>query len=205
VDTLLPFAGVATLIVVSPGPDLMLVTRSVLAGGRHAGLLTAAGIALGSTMWAMAAVAGLATLLSASPDLLTIIRWLGAGYLAWIGVRTLRSARTATIRAQGESMRVDQSWTGPFQTGLISNALHPGQIIFYTSILPQFIDPARDPTRQAIVLGAVFAAIVLTWFSTYAVLVSKLRMQLWNRLAPRLTLVAGAVLIGLAARLVVRL
>lgn len=203
-DTLLPFAGLAALIVVSPGPDLMLVSRSVLAGGRRAGLATAAGITTGTAVWAMAAAAGLATLLSASPDLLTIIRWLGAGYLAWIGVRALRGAGALASLAQGATTS-DPSWAGPFRTGLISNLFHPGQIVFYTSMLPQFIEPSRDPTQQAIVLGVVFAAIVLSWFSTFTVLVSRLPMQRWEWAAPRLTRVTGVVLIGLAARLAARL
>lgn len=200
---MLPFVGLAALIVLTPGPDLMLVTRSVLAAGRRAGLLTALGIAAGAALWALAATAGLATLLSASPDLLVIIRLLGAGYLGWLGLQALLGARSEAPAAIDDS-RARRSPGEPFRAGLISNLLHPGQIVFYTSLLPQFIDPAGDPAPQVLMLGTVFVAIVLAWFSTYAVLASSVRLRGWERLAPVLTRVTGVVLIGFAVRLAVR-
>ena len=72
-------------------------------------------------------------------------------------------------------------------------------------MLPQFIEPARDPAPQVLALGAVFVAIVLTWFSTYAVPLSRVGMERWDAIAPRLTQVTGVVLIGLAARMAARL
>lgn len=203
-ETLLPFAGVAAIIVMTPGPDLMLVTRSVLAGGRRAGLLSALGIATGSAAWALAAAAGLATLLSASPEILGVIRWLGAGYLVWIGVRTLLKPAPRLADA-GEISATQQSRVEPFRIGLVSNLLHPGQVIFYTSMMPQFIDPAGDATQQALLLGAVFAAIVVAWFSTYAVLASTMRPQRWDAITPILTRITGVVLIAFAVRLAARL
>ena len=201
---MLPFVGLAALIVLTPGPDLMLVTRSVLAAGRRAGLLTAFGIAAGAALWALAATAGLATLLSASPDLLVIIRLLGAGYLGWLGLQALLGARSEAPAAAINDSRARRSPGEPFRAGLISNLLHPGQIVFYTSLLPQFIDPAGDPAPQVLTLGTVFVAIVLAWFSTYAVLASCVRLRGWERLAPLLTRVTGVVLIGFAVRLAVR-
>lgn len=204
-DSLLPFAGLAALIVVTPGPDLMLVTRSVLAGGRRAGVLTSLGIASGSAAWALAAAAGLATLLGASPDLLALVRWLGAGYLAWIGIRALSTRVAPMTPTPGDIQLAHRGRMEPFRTGLISNLLHPGQIIFYTSMMPQFIDPAGEPALEALALGAVFVGILLAWFSTFAVLASKLKPLRWERLAPALTRVTGIVLIGFAVRLVARL
>ncbi len=203
-ETLVPFAGLAALIVLTPGPDLMLVTRSVLAGRRRAGVLTALGIATGAAAWALAATAGLATLLAASPDLLGVIRLLGAGYLGWIGLRALLSAASATMLDLDSAPPQRRSWTEPYRTGLITNLLHPGQVVFYTSLLPQFIDPAGDPTLQVLRLGAVFVTIVLVWFVAYAVVASSVRAPRWDRLAPALTRVTGVVLIGFAIRLAVR-
>ncbi|MDQ3554641.1 MAG: LysE family translocator [Chloroflexota bacterium] len=204
-ETLLTFAGLALLIVVMPGPDFMLVTRSVLTGGRRAGVLAALGIAAGSAAWALAAAAGLATLLSASPDLLGAIRWLGAGYLAWIGIRAITAPAPVMDRGSTRLPLRRWSWTEHFRTGMISNLLHPGQVIFYTSMLPQFIDPAGDTTVQVLVLGAVFATIVLTWFATYAVLASTLRPRIWDRITPALSRITGVVLIGFAVRSAARL
>jgi len=202
-DSIVAFIGVSVLIIVAPGPDLVLVTRSVLAGGRRAGLLTALGIGTGSATWALIAAGGLATVLAASPNLLSVIRWLGAIYLAWLGVRALigpSDDRTAAGERRGAYLR-----GGPYRTGLLGNLLHPGQVVFYTSILPQFIDPAGSTVVQAVGLGALFALIALAWFSTYAIVASALRLRRWERASPVLTRVTGIVLVAFAVRLAARL
>ena len=147
------------------------------------------------------AAAGLAAVLTANPGLFTLIRWLGAGFLAWLGIRALAGARTAGDGAGDRSASLPGS--GAFQTGLI-NMLHPGQVVFYTSVLPQFIDPARDMASQAVVLGAVFVGIVLVWFATYAALLS--RLPIWGLVgtARQLSRLTGIALLGLAASLVLR-
>ena len=200
-DSLLPFAGVSALIVLTPGPDLMLVTRNVLAAGRRSGVLTALGITTGSAVWAVAAAGGLAALFKASLDLLVAIRWLGAGYLAWIGIRALVTlGGTTTPRAGGGPLRA-RSGTEPFRMGLINNLLHPGQVVFYAGLLPQFIDKGANPTAQALGLGVVFVAIVLSWFVTYAILASNLRSRRLDIFAPAMTRITGLILIGFAVRL----
>ncbi len=207
-DQLVAFAAVAALVILLPGPDLVLVTRSVLAGGRRAGLLTALGIATGSATWALAAAVGLAALLAAAPDLLSLVRWLGAGYLAWLGARSLLGPGRAPTEAGDESpsgQRRHRSWTGPYRIGIISNLLHPGQAVFYTSMLPQFIDPTRDPTPQALLLGGVFVCLALGWFSLYAVLAAVVPLARWDAVGPVLQRVTGVVLVGFALRLALRL
>jgi len=204
-DSLLPFIGLALLVVLTPGPDLALVTRSVLAGGRRAGLLTALGVAAGAATWALAAAAGLAALLAAAPPVLELIRWLGAGYLAWLGVRALVRPAAAAVDADDPAGTPRRSGMASFRMGLFGNLLHPGQVVFYTSLLPQFLDPAREPTAEILFLGAVFAAIVLAWFTTYAVLAASIRTPRWERVAPVLTRITGIVLLGFAVRLATRL
>lgn len=203
-ETLLPFAAVALLIVVTPGPDMALVTRSVLSGGRRDALLTALGIGIGAAAWAAAAVIGLAALLSTAPELLAAIRWVGAGYLLWLGIRALLAPPTSPPVTDGESPASGRPSLEPFRIGLISNLLHPGQVVFYTSMLPQFIDPSAAPMPQVILLGALFATIVLAWFTAYALLASAIRIGRWPRLAPLLSRLTGLVLIGLAIRLAAR-
>lgn len=201
---MLPFAAVALLVVVTPGPDMALVTRSVLSGGRRDGLLTAVGIGIGAAAWAGAAVVGLAALLSAAPVLLTFIRWVGAGYLLWLGIRALILPPAPMPLTDGASPSTSRPWPEPLRIGLISNLLHPGQVVFYTSMLPQFIDPAAEPMPQVVLLGALFVAIVLAWFAAYAALASAVRLDRWPRLAPLLSRLTGVVLIALAIRLAAR-
>lgn len=199
-DVLLPFAALALLIVMTPGPDLALVTRAVLAGGRRDGILTALGIGSGAVLWAAAAALGLATLLSAAPQSLDAIRWLGAGYLAWLGVGAIRRPASMALSPAVEP-RAARAWVRPFRVGLVSNLLHPGQVVFYTSMLPQFIDPEGDATLQALRLGGLFVAIVVIWFTGYALVASALRIGRWPSLAVILSRVTGIVLIGFAIRL----
>lgn len=200
-DSLPAFAAVAVLLVVAPGPDFALVTGAVLGGGRRDGVLAALGIATGAAGWALAAVIGLAALLAAAPELLGGIRILGAAYLAWLGVRALLRPNRPTTAAG----RRAGSWSSPYRAGMISNLFHPGQAVFYTSMLPQFIDPAADPTLQVMWLGAVFAAIVLGWFTLYALLASAVRIGRWRSASALLSRVTGLVLIGFAIRLAARL
>ncbi len=200
-DSLPAFAAVAILLVVAPGPDFALVTGAVLGGGRRDGVLAALGIATGAAGWALAAVVGLAALLAAAPELLDGIRILGAAYLVWLGVRALlrpNRPMTAAGRRAG-------SWSSPYRAGLISNLFHPGQAVFYTSMLPQFIDPTRDPTPQALLLGGVFVCLALGWFSLYAVLAAVVPLARWDAVGPVLQRVTGVVLVGFALRLALRL
>lgn len=205
-DQLVAFAAVAALVILLPGPDLVLVTRSVLGGGRRAGLLTALGVATGSATWALAAAVGLAALLAAAPDLLNLVRWLGAAYLAWLGLRSILGSPEALGAAPAVLDRGwHRSWTAPYRVGIISNLLHPGQAVFYTSMLPQFIDPAGDPTAQALLLGAVFVGLALSWFSLYALLAASAPLARWSAISPILGRVTGVVLVGFALRLALRL
>jgi threonine/homoserine/homoserine lactone efflux protein len=141
---------------------------------------------------------------TAAPELLTLIRWFGAAYLLWLGIRALLLPPVAVSVTDAGSPAMHRPWQGPLRIGFISNLLHPGQVVFYTSMLPQFIDPAADPTAQVIVLGAVFVAMVLSWFTAYALVASAIRIGRWRRLTPLLTRVTGVVLIGFAIRVAAR-
>ena len=203
-ETVPGFVGFAALVVMSPGPDLMLVTRSVLGSGRRGGLLTALGVATGSAAWALAAAVGLVALLSASPEVLGLTRWLGAGYLAWIGLRAIMARAASDGVGPASATPAGRSWVGPFRVGVFGNVLHPGQAVFYTSMLPQFVDPAQPAAPQLLLLGGLFVAIVLTWFSIYAVMAGGMRPGRWLRIAPILNRITGVVLIGFAVKLVTR-
>lgn len=195
-DSLLPFAAVAFVVVASPGPDLALVTRSVLVDGRRGGLLTALGIASGSATWAVAATVGLVSLLS-SPAMVTTVRWLGAGFLAYLGLRAVMRPPTADATGSAPG-------AAPYRTGLVGNLLHPGQIVLYTGLLPPFMDPASAVAGQALRLGGLFAAIALAWFSAYALVVSSVPLRRWRSAIPVLSRLTGATLVGFAVVLVAR-
>lgn len=199
---LLAFAGTATLIVISPGPDLAMVLRGALGGSRQDGILIGLGIAVGSAVWAAGAAVGLATVMTAFPAIVTAIRWFGAAYLAWLGVRTLLATRSFPSQCGEQAAApVRRSAASSFRTGLAGNLLHPGQVFFFSSMLPQFVDPTGDPGPQVLVLGCVFVAIVLVWFSGVAVIAAGMRRDRWGKMGPVLARISGVVFIGFAVRL----
>jgi threonine/homoserine/homoserine lactone efflux protein len=223
--TLAAFALAATLLILSPGPDSMLVLRSALRGGRRAGWVTGAGILSGLLVWATAAAFGLSALLRASATGYDILRVLGACYLAWLGVTSLglfrRSRRAALAVATAPaadiaaaadaasepdtSLPAGAQGTGygpAYLSGLVCNLLNPKIGVFFIAFLPGFI-PARSAVpAMSFGLGFWFVAETAIWLATLAWLaergVSWLRRPVVERRLERFT---GVVLLGFAVRL----
>jgi threonine/homoserine/homoserine lactone efflux protein len=150
---LLLFAGAGLLLNVTPGPDLLYILGRSVSQGRQAGLLSALGIGAGCLFHVTAAALGVSALVLAVPVAYDVVRWAGALYLVWLGVKALRS--------QGSSLEVQaMAATSPrriFMQGVITNALNPKVALFFLAFLPQFADPTRGPLApQLLLLGAIF-------------------------------------------------
>jgi threonine/homoserine/homoserine lactone efflux protein len=203
---LLPFVSVALLLVITPGPDMAMVTRSAVRLGRYAALLTAAGIETGLFVWTAASVAGLAAVLAASSTAYTVVRLAGAAYLLYLGGRTLLSLRAnAPQRAveSSEHSALHRIYKGtPFQQGLVSNLLNPKIAVFFTSFIPQFVEPGPNAVRDSVVLAAIFIGMGAAWLSAYALVATRLSSALRrNRVRRTLDAITGTVLMGLGLRL----
>ncbi|MEU4195429.1 LysE family translocator [Kribbella sp. NPDC026611] len=198
------FVLAALVLIMIPGPDQALITRNSLAGGRRGGLLTMVGGALGLTVHASAAALGLSALLLASARAFAVLKIVGAIYLLWLGVQTLRTAARTRRAAQEE-----QTPTAPrrprayVRQGFLANALNPKVALFFVTFLPQFLTGDAGSTRaEALVLSAIFAALYLSWFSLYVAAISRLvRWLLRPAIKSRIERVTGAVLLAVAARL----
>jgi threonine/homoserine/homoserine lactone efflux protein len=197
------FLAVSVLLIVAPGPDMVLVARNTLRGGRRAGIATGIGVTVGLLLWTVAASLGLAALLRASEPAFLALKIVGSLYLVYLGVRSLWDALRHTD-ADGLRVRSDhrRSSKVALREGLISNLGNPKIAVFFTSFLPQFA-PGRHPSFFALlILGLLFGAIGLAWLTVYSVLVARagdvLRRSRIRRALDGLT---GAVLIGLGARL----
>jgi threonine/homoserine/homoserine lactone efflux protein len=197
VGPLLAFVAVAAVVIATPGQDTALTIRNTLVGGRRAGIRTAAGVAAGQTLWALATSFGLAALLAASEPLFLAIRLAGAAYLVWLGVHALW---TAVRRRADEAMVARRG--SPFRQGLLSNLGNAKMAVFFTSLLPQF---GGTSFGALLGLGLLFACLTLTWLSLYAVLVARAGDTL-RRCAVRRTLDAltGSVLVALGMRVAAR-
>jgi threonine/homoserine/homoserine lactone efflux protein len=200
------FFGVSAVVIITPRPDTALTIRNTLFGGRRAGVFTAAGVSSGQATWALAAAAGIATLLKAAEPVYAGIRLAGAAYLIFLGVQSV----LAGIARVPEPVAVP-AVAGPprlpppvaLRQGLISNITNPKMAIFFTSLLPQFVSRRDSPFLGLLGLGFVFSTMTLLWLTAYAFTVAKTGDVL-RRPAVRRTveLITGIALVGLAARII---
>ena len=189
------FATAAVILLLIPGPAVLYIVNRSVSDGRKAGLASASGLALGNLVHALAAAVGLSAVLATSAAAFNAVKWLGAGYLIFVGVRTLLTTPTVIDTEQPEV-----SAKRAFTQGIVVNILNPKVALFFLSFLPQFIHPDQGrPAVQALVLGLVFVLIGFCTDSTYSLLASGLRdVLLRGRALPFVRRwVAGTVFIGL--------
>lgn len=196
---LLAFIGIATILTITPGPDMALVAKVVFGRGRAAGWLTSLGAVTGHLFWGTASALGVATILNASASLYTILRLAGAAYLIWLGMRSLffhKNFHEETV-ASPQTNKI-----GAYRQGLINNLLNPKMGVFYTTLLPQFISPGQSVFLLSILLAAIFALIVAIWLTIYVVMLSR-ASAFFHRSSVRHAMerITGIVLIGLGIRL----
>lgn len=189
------FAVASLALLLIPGPAVIYILNRSVADGREVGLAAVAGLELGNLVHVLAASAGLSAVLATSATAFNVVKWLGAGYLIFVGLRTLMTAPT-TIEGPGGSMSRRRS----FLQGIVVNTLNPKVALFFLSYLPQFIDGDHGAAwSQALVLGVIFVIIGCITDGSYALMASALRTVLVNgRSLPFVQrYVAGSVFIGL--------
>jgi threonine/homoserine/homoserine lactone efflux protein len=171
----LVFVGVSAIVIVLPGPDTVVVTRNLLLHGRRAALASSFGVAGGLSVWTLAAAIGIASLLKASAVAFTVLKLGGAAYLIWLGVQAFRTARHPIEGAPVDdgASRGNRPTPGiltGFRQGMLSDLANPKIGIFFTSLLPQFIDTGRPVLLPSLILGAVFVAMTIAWLAIYCLL-----------------------------------
>jgi threonine/homoserine/homoserine lactone efflux protein len=196
--TLLVFALAASVLVAIPGPNhIYIVTRSI-AQGRRIGLASAFGVETGTLVHISAATVGLSALVASSAVAFDTLRYAGAAYLAYLGIRAL--LRDDAIELDG--LAAPPSARRAYLDGVLVNVLNPKVALFFLAFLPQFVDPARGATStQILVLGLVVFAIATTSDVVYALAAGALGG--WLRSRPAFVrvqrYVTGCVYLGLAA------
>lgn len=196
-ENLLLYIPLAVLLVMLPGPDFALITRISLTEGRGSGQAAACGVALGIMVHTSAAMLGISAVIAQSATLFTLLRYAGAAYLCWMGFHALRAGRqvTAAVVRHGGQEAGAQPARGlrgrAFRQGFLTNALNPKAVVFFLTMLPQFLE-----------LGGIMAFFCLGWFVLLASLLHRIRrlfvrpaFQAWLH---RLT---GLIFIGFAFRL----
>ena len=195
------------ILVITPGSTTAVVVRNTLAGGRAAGLTSAAGAALGNTTHAIAAWLGLAIVFARWPLAMTGLRLAGAAFLAWLGLSSLyRAVRYADgglrIVSDGASGSVPEARSGSFRQGLTVNLLNPAIATFYLVVVPAFL-PAGASRWYFAALAAIHITMAFVCHGLWAVAFDRLRRLLSPPLARRIVEAAtGVALVGLALRIV---
>ena len=193
---------VATLLIVTPGPDTALVIKNALGSGWRASSMTALGIALGSLVWGLAAVLGLAVLLEESITAFTIFKLAGAAYLVYLGVRTI----AGTLRDKDATGQPRESFNRvadfvALRQGLVNNLLNPKAGAIFATALPQFVSWSDSPMRLVLMMVA-YEGILLVWLNLYGYAISRARRsRIGKGLSTAMERLMGAVLIALGVRL----
>jgi threonine/homoserine/homoserine lactone efflux protein len=189
------FAIASIALLVIPGPAVIYVLNRSVADGRNTALAGVAGLEIGNFMHVIAATLGLSAIIAASATAFSTVKWAGALYLVFIGIRTL-----ITRPSPPDSRSTSATNRKAFTQGIVVNTLNPKVALFFLSYLPQFIDPDRgSPALQSFVLGSIFVVLGCCSDATYALTASALRDRLLTgRTLPFVQrYVAGSVFVAL--------
>ena len=191
------FIVAAVAIIVSPGPDTIVILRHALTGGRGTGLAAVSGVQLGLLVHTSLAVAGISLLVASSPVLFQGLTVIGAVYLAWLGIQSLRGVGGLEVE------------TGPAPAGAaracreaaLCNILNPKVILWFLALLPNFVNPeAGDVIAQLIALSALLIALNILWQAPMALAADGVRRWLGRpETMHAVNRVSGVILLGMAA------
>lgn len=196
------FAVTETALCFSPGPAVLLVLSQALARGTGSSIWSSFGILAGNTMYFILSATSLGAVLVASYELFSAIRWAGAAYLIWLGVTAFlgKSSVLSIAPAGGSSAR----WGRIFVNGFVLQAANPKALVFFTALLPQFIDPTGPIAVQVAILGVTSVVIEFFVLLGYGALAGRMTSlaarppftALANRVAGSMLITAG---VGMAA------
>jgi threonine/homoserine/homoserine lactone efflux protein len=178
---IITFAIASAVLAIVPGPAVIFLTTQTLSHGRRAGLASVGGVALGNLMNAGVASFGLAAILAASSAAFAVIKFAGAAYLVFLGIRALRGGTAAVESPQSNEVRT----AGIFRDAVLVALLNPKTALFFAAFLPQFVDArAGSPLLQNWIFGGLFVAIALCTDTAYVLsafrLGAALRGQAWS-------------------------
>jgi threonine/homoserine/homoserine lactone efflux protein len=161
------FVVAALVLLVIPGPSVLYIVARSIEGGRTAGLVSVLGVQTGALVHIAFAAVGLSAILASSAVAFSVVKWLGAAYLVWLGLRSIFGRDE-----EGGDVAVEPApLSRVFSQGVIVNTLNPKTALFFLAFLPQFVDPARGAAwTQILLLGATFVILALCSDGLYALL-----------------------------------
>ncbi|RBO54520.1 LysE family translocator [Rhodovulum sp. BSW8] len=198
-DLWFAFAAASALLLMSPGPTVLLVLSYALSQGRRVAVAMALGVALGDLIAMTASLAGLGALVLASATLFSVLKWVGAAYLVWLGIKLLRS-RPAALEEESGGVPEQRPARAIFAHAAMVTALNPKSIAFFIAFVPQFLRPEAPLAPQFATLIATFVGLAALNALSYALLADRLRAQIRRPSVLRwMTRAGGGALIGMGA------
>jgi len=195
-DLWLAFAAASVVLLIIPGPTILLVLSYALSQGRRVAVAMALGVALGDFVAMSASLAGLGALVLASATLFTVLKWIGAAYLVWLGLKLIRSRPVFAAEIVPEPRPA----RAVFAHAAAVTALNPKSIAFFIAFVPQFLRPDAALWPQFSVLIATFVGLAAINALAYALLADRLRAQIRRPAVLRwMTRAGGGALIGMGA------
>lgn len=199
IETWMVYALAVLILTASPGPSsLLCMTKGVVSGWCRA-FATALGSLTAITGIMTLSFTGLGVLIASSEIIFNVVKWLGAAYLAYLGLKALTSKQDHYEMTNGESSQV-AGYRSHYVSGFIVGASNPKAILFFTALFPQFIDPQAELFSQYAIFASTFMVMELSWLCFYAYLgaksstwiLTKGRAKLFNRLTGGVFVGAGA-------------
>jgi threonine/homoserine/homoserine lactone efflux protein len=194
------FLAFAAVLVLIPGPDFAVVTKNTLVGGRCRGRWTALGVSSSNLVQGTAAAFGLSALIVRTQPLFEAVKWVGVGYLAYLGAQAIRSAIRGQYPPHSDASGAAASLTG-WRQGFISNITNPKVLVFYLAVLPQFLTPGAG-LGWLLIMAWSHAVLSLSYLLVLVTGLHGARRLLMRRKVRRgLDVTTGVVLLGFSARL----
>jgi threonine/homoserine/homoserine lactone efflux protein len=193
IEIWLAFAAASAVLVLIPGPTVLLVVSYALGQGWRAALPMAIGVALGDFTAMTLSMLGLGALLAASASVFTVLKWIGAAYLIWLGVKLWRAGGTLDAQPRTDASSAIKMLAHAW----LITALNPKSITFFVAFLPQFIDLQRDYLTQMVIFEATFLVLAFVNVLGYALAASRARALVREEGVIRaINRTGGALLIG---------
>lgn len=193
IETWLAFTAASAVLLIIPGPTILLVVSYALGQGWRTALPMAAGVALGDFTAMTLSMLGIGALLAASATVFTILKWIGAAYLVWLGVKLFRAGGTL----QAEPRRSASSSLRMLGHAWLVTALNPKSITFFVAFLPQFLDRSGNFWTQMAIFEATFLALAFLNALGYALAASRARQAVANpRVLAIVNRTGGTLLVG---------
>jgi len=198
--SLIALAGLNLVALISPGPDFAVVVRNSLIYSRRTALLTVLGIALGIFVHVSYIIFGLGAIIQENEWLFQSVKWLGAGYLIYIGYRGLRAKKTS-LEINSARQSHDISALSALRSGFLTNALNPKCMLFFISLFSVVISP-QTPTFVMLMGGGIVFIETALWFGFVAFCLSgKRTREKFNAAGHWIERITGGILMGLGAKL----